>query len=305
MQIMLIFIVGGIALFILYKVLDREKMAMDEEARKDAPGSFVALSKGVTHYEIRGQRNSNAIVLIHGISLPSYSWSTFADDIAAGGYRVITYDLYGRGYSDRPNTTYNSELYTEQLYDLLNALHCKEKVSVLGISMGGGVATHFVSRYPEKVEKMILMTPLNNSNLFATLMTIPPIGELLLTFFAARKLIKLQQKFADDYNLPEGWADKYAWQMNFFGYKRSILSSVRHFAREDHISALKKIATQKTPTLLIWGEEDTIVPFSGNIAVRNAIPDATFLPLAGIGHLIPIEKPDVLQNVLAFLPDSH
>ena len=291
----------ALLLFLLFKIMDRETQEMNEEARKDAPGSFVTLSLGVTHYEIRGGNNKKPLVLIHGISLPSYSWSTFADEVAKRGFRVITYDLFGRGYSDRPDTIYDSDLYVTQLSDLLKALHCTEKISVLGISMGGGIANHFASQYPERVEKVVLMTPLHSSNLAATIITTPPLGELLMTLLAAKKMISIQQNIEKEFHLMGEWSDLYEKQMNFFGYRRAIISSVRHFATENHLAAFQKLSKTGLPTLLIWGKNDMVIPFAGHKFVQAALPNATFLPLENVGHLIPVEKPTISDDVVAFL----
>ena len=293
-----------VVLFLLHTLFNMEYYPMDEEARKEASGAFVNLSHGATHYHIYGSENKETVVLIYGISLPSYSWNDFATQLANNGLKVITYDLYGRGYSERPYTIYNGRLYIRQLQELLDALHVTEKVSILGISMGGGIANHFASHHPERVKKIVLLTPLHTSNILATLFTTPPLGELMLTILAARKMIAIQNETAKELDLPAGWSAPYRRQMEFFGYRRAIISSIREFATENHVESFKKIAALKMPVLLIWGKDDKVIPFSGHKSVMANIPHAQFLPLDNTGHLIHLEELEIVtKNVVEFLRD--
>src|SRR3954471_8601554 len=87
-----------------------ETRALDGAARREAPGKFVRLSDGVTHYQIDGPENGRVVVLAHGFSVPYYIWDSTAAALAGAGYRVIRYDTYGRGWSDRPDVVYNDKL---------------------------------------------------------------------------------------------------------------------------------------------------------------------------------------------------
>ena len=104
----------------------------------------------MTHYDVSGPDSGRAIVLVHGFSVPYYIWDSTAKALAASGHRVIRYDEYGRGWSDRPAIVYNAELYERQLRDLLDSLRV-QRVDVAGVSMGGWVTATFVSRHPERV----------------------------------------------------------------------------------------------------------------------------------------------------------
>ena len=78
-----------------------ERGELDAAARAGVPGRFVTLSRGVTHVDVRGPDSGRTVVLVHGFSVPYYIWDSTATALAAQGYRVIRYDLYGRGWSDR------------------------------------------------------------------------------------------------------------------------------------------------------------------------------------------------------------
>ena len=96
-------IIGGLAtcalavlLAILYAVRNLEHAPLDDAARRGAPGSFVRLADGVTHYELIRPDTARTVVLLSGMSVPYYLWDPTGDALAGAGYRVLRYDYYGR-----------------------------------------------------------------------------------------------------------------------------------------------------------------------------------------------------------------
>ena len=80
---------------------------MNNEARKGIPGQFIKLTNGITHYQSGGPDTGKTIILVHGFSVPYYIWDTTYDSLVQNGLHVIRYDLFGRGYSDRPDVKYD------------------------------------------------------------------------------------------------------------------------------------------------------------------------------------------------------
>ncbi len=142
-----------------YVARNPETRSLDDAARRSAPGKFVRLVDGVTHYQVDGPDSGRAVVLAHGFSVPYYIWDSTATALAGAGYRVIRYDEYGRGLSDRPNVDYGDELYDRQLGELLDSLHVDGKVDLAGVSMGGYVIGMFTGRHPDRVRRSILVDP--------------------------------------------------------------------------------------------------------------------------------------------------
>ena len=79
-----------------------ETEELNDTVRANTPGSFVLLSDGYTHYELGGDENGEPVVLVHGFSVPYFIWDPTFDFLTKSGFRVLRYDLFGRGYSDRP-----------------------------------------------------------------------------------------------------------------------------------------------------------------------------------------------------------
>ncbi|GJJ14057.1 hypothetical protein Clacol_008314 [Clathrus columnatus] len=118
----------------------------------------VQLPWGKTTFWLLGPEGGPKVSLIHGISIPAYSWHLLAPSLAKHGFRVLVYDLYGRGYSEAlgdPNTPYDTTLYITQLALLLQYLKF-EAADIVGYSMGGGIAAAFAATFPNLVKEKVV-----------------------------------------------------------------------------------------------------------------------------------------------------
>jgi predicted alpha/beta-fold hydrolase len=130
-----------ITIITLPVILNKETETLNPENRKEAPGEYIILPNGITHYEASGHDTAQTVLLVHGFSVPGYIWDPTFEFLKDNGFHVIRFDFYGRGYSDRPDVVYNSELFTQQIADLLVALKIDEPVDIIGLSMGGPIGT--------------------------------------------------------------------------------------------------------------------------------------------------------------------
>jgi len=97
-----------------------ENKNLDQNARTVVGSSFIELDRGVVHYYLEGPDEAPLVVMIHGFSVPSYVWEPTAEFLNRNGYRTLRLDLYGRGYSDRPDTVYDITLFEDQLAGLID-----------------------------------------------------------------------------------------------------------------------------------------------------------------------------------------
>ena len=116
--------------------LDREKKDLTAVERVGAPGAFIQLRDGITHYEIAGSDTARTVVLLSGASVPFYIWDPTFGSLVANGYRVLRYNYYGRGFSDRPKLKYDLPTYDVQLTELLDSLGIRGRIDIAGVSMG-------------------------------------------------------------------------------------------------------------------------------------------------------------------------
>ena len=280
-----------------------ETKELNEETRKEATsGAFVRLPDGVTHYELNGTRNTQQVVLIHGFSVPYFIFDPTFEFLAKSGFRVLRYDLFGRGLSDRPRVRYNIHLFVRQLKDLLNALNI-EQVHLVGLSMGGAISASFVGQYPERVESHILIDPAGAKAIalspILNLAKIPGLAELAFGLAGDESLLKGIASDFYDPALVEHFIDRYHPQMKIKGFKRAILSSLRNGMLDSFYDVYQRVGKLKKPTLLFWGREDTTVPFAHSELIQAAIPHAEFHIIENVGHIPHYEKPEEVNPILS------
>ena len=117
-------------------IIELTRPSMNSTERDTASGQFAQLSQGITHYEWFGPKRGPIVVCIHGLTTPSIVWGSLSKGLALMGCRVLTYDLYGRGYSDRPRGKQNEAFFTQQLNELLRHEDITDTISIVGYSMG-------------------------------------------------------------------------------------------------------------------------------------------------------------------------
>ena len=281
--------------------LPRGRQTLDEKARADAPGGFVTLSEGVTHYETAGPTGGPTVVLIHGFSVPAFIWSPAFETIGEAGFRVVRYDLFGRGYSDRPQGPYGRGRFDRQLLDLIAALELGPSVDLMGLSMGGAIAVDFTDRHSDMVSSLTLIAPagLPMKTLWTLrLLHVPLLGELLMATAGRRVLVS---SLIRDFRMPEllpALTPQYLAQMRYRGFTRALLSTIRHGPLRGMAPAYRRVGDRNLPILLIWGREDTTVPFALSERVRAATPNAEFHAIDGGGHVPHMEQPELVNGHL-------
>ena len=149
---------------VAYPVADWIREPLDDAARAELlrtgkARQFVRLSVGIMHVRVHGPADGQAVVLVHGASTGGYTYSKWIAPLSDAGYRVIVPDLFGYGYSERPDDPHTKEFYTDQLTELLDALGVKGPIHFVGTSMGGVIVTAFAAEAPARVKSVVLVAP--------------------------------------------------------------------------------------------------------------------------------------------------
>jgi pimeloyl-ACP methyl ester carboxylesterase len=294
---------GGIVAITLAAIplaRNMEQGPLDASARRQAPGQFVTLSHGIVHVRTAGPEQGRPVILVHGFSVPSYVFDKTSADLAAAGFRVIRFDLYGRGWSARPDVDYDRELFANQVVELMDTLQIA-RADVLGLSMGGAIVGRFAAEHPERVRSVVLVAPLTRPH-DISVMAWPGVGEWLTRAWFLPSLAANQ---LEDFPHPErvpGWAERFQPQMRYDGFGRAILSSIRHLSNASSVPDFEKVGKSGLPVLLVWGELDATVPYAEHLDVQRAIPQAQFVSLPGLGHMTVVEDPEATDpRIVGFL----
>lgn len=274
---------------------------INEFTRKDMSGSFISLGDGITHYELGGNEKGIPIVLVHGFSVPYFIWDNTFEFLCTSGFHVLRYDLFGRGFSDRPRLNYDIHLFVRQLKDLLDALNFK-KVHLIGLSMGGPITAAFIEKHPELVLSHTMIDPAGARSIGFSLLlkvgTLPILGELILGLFGSENMVK---NIASDLFTPElvrSFQEKYKIQMEYQGFKRAILSTVRNNMLDSFLETYERIGKLNKPTLLFWGRQDATIPFEHSNEILKAISHTKFHVVENCGHIPHYERPEEVHPIL-------
>ena len=279
-----------------------EPKIMDAAARTGVAGSFATVSDGVVHYELSGPPDGQPVVLIHGFSTPYFIWDPTFPALVSAGLRVLRYDLFGRGYSDRPDTRYDMGLYLRQLSGLLDVLGIQRPADLAGLSMGGAIAVAFTDRYPDRVRRLCLVDPAGlpmKMPLIGRLVQALVLGDILFGLFGGRFFLSGQAR--DFYRVPADFADfqaRYQVQMQYRGFRRALLSTIRHGAVDDRSAEYAAVGLQDRPKLLIMGRNDRTVPFETHERILELMPGIQFQAIPEAGHLPHYERPEVVNPLL-------
>ena len=294
----------AVLVFILvavYFLSNDEKTILNDQTRSTLLGQFIALPQGVVHYQLAGPEDAPVVVLVHGFSVPYYVWDPTFEALENADFRVLRYDLYGRGYSDRPEAEYDLDLFAGQLEGLLSALGIENPVELVGLSFGGPIVARFANEHPEQVRGLILIDPqvasVSTREIFP--LNVPLVGEYIMAVYMVPSMLPKSQ--SNDFYRPErfpDWEARYRVQMEYQGFQRALLSTIRNMIHMDPLAEYESLGTQSIPVMLVWGREDQTVSATDIQALRNAIPAAEFHPVDEAGHLPHYEQAGVVNPLL-------
>lgn len=281
--------------------LNPEKQKIDANVRNITSGDFVELSHGFVHYELSGAPEGELVVLVHGFSVPYYVWDPTVDELVKQGFQVLRYDLYGRGYSDRPEVEYNLEFFTTQLSDLTIALIPGESFHIMGLSMGGPIVGSFANQHPDLIKSVTLIAPevlpVREDDIFP--MNVPLLGEWIVGVYLAP--FHLPQSQLDDFYHPQdfpGWEEKYREQLQYKGFKNAILSTIRNLVTFNPLEVYESLNKSGLPTLLIWGKEDQSVSYEAIVELMERLPNVESIFIDETGHLPHYEKAELVNPII-------
>jgi len=281
---------AGAAIVAAPFVTETFRARVTDKQRAKSSGQMAQLPSGPTCFQWHGPDKGPVAVCVHGLTTPSFVWGPLADQLAGMGFRVLTYDLYGRGLSARPKGAQDSAFFNAQLSALLDHEGVHDHFTLLGYSMGGAIATGFAAAHPDRVSQLCLIAPAGLGHDLGPIADLaikyPSFGKWMMLGFYPRSLRRsLAEERALTSAIP-GIVDLQIAGTRKRRFAPAVLSSLRGIMDQDLRPAHRTIAEAGIPTIAIWGETDDIIPLSGrdrlaelNAAVRSAV-------VAGAGHTL-------------------
>ena len=291
-------------------IAERRRLVMDDAARADAPGAFIDLKHGRTHYRYFGPQSAPLAVCVHGLTTPSFVFEALADGLVAKGYRVLVYDHYGRGFSDRPTAAQDSSFFVSHLNELLEALGETESVLLIGYSMGGAISTAYTAAFEERVQRLVLLAPAGMGHQLGPIAKIirmvPGLGGWLFLASYGRSHRKGTEKERALHSAVPFVVDRQQRELQYRGFLPSVLSSLRNGLRAHSKADHQSIHAAGTRVTAIWGAADDVIPLYCKDKMAGWNPAAEQVVVPEAGHSLPYTHPDaVLDQIPQAPPEQH
>jgi pimeloyl-ACP methyl ester carboxylesterase len=277
----------------------------------DAPSAGrVQQSQIALHGQVYGYRMAGSgplVVLLHGIAGSSATWEHVIPRLTKY-HKVLAPDLLGHGESSMPPGDYSLGAYANLLRDLIAVLG-QERCTIVGHSLGGGVAMQFAYQYPERCERLVLVSSGGLGREIHPLLRAAslPGAELVLPWLSVvgEHSIALLLKTAGRVGL-RGSADLEETWRSFAALerpeaRRTFLNTIRDTIdlQGQRISAHDRLyLTAEVPTLIVWGEKDPLIPVGHAHRTHEIIAGSRLEVFPGVGHYPYLEDPERFAGVL-------
>lgn len=243
------------------------------------------------HYQEFGEAAAKPLILIHGYSASTFTWSFAAPLFAQKGFRVIVVDLIGFGLSEKPAwSDYTIDSQARMIIRFMNRVGIGQ-AALVGSSYGGAVALSVALDNPERVEKLVLSGAVCNDDIrnlpLTKLVTIPLVGEMMTPFLTGSKTYvraRMRNSFgaASHHLIDDTRLSSVMQPLQAADSHRSLLLTLKNW----HAARLERDAKNVTqPTLLIWGEDDRTVPLRNGRFLHRQIENSRLIVFKNCGHV--------------------
>ena len=300
----------------------------------DPGGTFVTVDGLSTYVLEKGEKTNPPILLLHGWGASTFTWREQMTPLAEAGYRVIAFDRppYGLSAKTGTNIPYSPNALADFTAHFMDALKI-QKAILIGQSQGGGVIGYFAVKYPERVEKLVLVSaalrPTDDPNPAASggtgsrvggALGLPPFVNTLLGFpsFGRWAQIGIRSFVTPDFStniLKSAYHDPkfmtpevaagYSKQLKVVGWDEALLGQLKGSSTTAEPITAAQISAIAVPVMIAWGQDDTWVPMSVGERLHQLLPKATYVTYPNAGHLVHEEVVDAFNtDLLAFLKDE-
>lgn len=303
--IIALLLIGGLA---IGYTPDTDETAM--KAKYGGPASqFITLQPGLTvHVRDEGRRYGPVLVLIHGSNSSLHTWEPWVQRLG-GQYRIVSLDLPGHGLTGRhPSGDYDYPIFVDVVDKVMVKLGIDRAV-IGGNSMGGGVTWMYALAHPEKVQAMILVDAAGAPRWEARKAPIGfriarmPILRDVAKIITPRSMVEssLQTSVSMKSVVTDAAVDRY-WELLRYPGNREATIKRFSYTHNNHPATKEKLAAINIPTLILWGEEDNLIPVRSAEWFADVIPESRLIIYPKVGH-VPMEEvaDQSAADVAAFL----
>lgn len=269
-----------------------------------SPADLLDVDGVRLHIRDDGPRAAPALIMLHGLGASLHTWEAWAN-VLSSDFRVIRLDLPGSGLSPPdPAQDYSDDRSLRLLIALMDQLDVP-RATIIGNSIGGRLAWMFAARNPNRVDKLVLVSPDGFASpgfAYDKPAEVPAVLDLMRYVLPRAALrANLAPAYADPGKLTEAVVDRYHDLMRAPGAREALLQRMRQTVLRDPVPQLRRI---KAPTLLLWGTNDAMIPIANAQDYLEAIPHVALARLESMGHTPQEEDPQgSLPPLRAFLAE--
>jgi pimeloyl-ACP methyl ester carboxylesterase len=259
------------------------------------PSQFLSISGMKVHVRDEGPKDDPLpIILVHGTSASLHTWDGWTE-VLSQHHRVIRFDMQGFGLTGpHPDAKYRIEDFSETLVKLMDAMQIDSAI-VAGNSLGGYVAWSTAVLYPERVAKLVLVDssgyPFQSESVPIAFRIYNSV--ILKTLFGnilPRSLVKssLENVYVDPDKISDELVDRYFELATREGNREAL---AKRFVDTNAGQLADRVGELTQPTLIIWGQQDRLIPISVGQRFHREIANSEFVSFSDLGHVPQEENP--------------
>ena len=273
------------------------RVAQPDSANSDATPNLKIMMLHGDRVAYRDEGAGEVLLLIHGIGGSSNSWSGVIP-LLAKKYRVIAPDLLGHGESDKPRGDYSVGAFAVLLRDLLDALDIPQ-VTVIGHSLGGGIAMQFAHQHGQYCKRIVLISSGGFGGDVGRVLRVLslPGSELVLPVIASRPAILASNAL----RALTGSSNSFQARPSLSNRdnRQAFLRTLRAVVdfRGQAVSALNRVC-MVLPAMIISGDQDRVIPVEHARAAHRTMPNSRLHIIPGVHHYPPTERPETVARLI-------
>ena len=251
----------------------------------------IEIDGNAIRYVEAGASTEN-LLLIHGLGASAERWEHVIPHFAKN-HRVLVPDLIGFGLSDKPLVDYTTDYLSDFITKFLKKLNI-DSVSIIGSSLGGQIGAEFAYQHNSMVEKLILVSPSGVMKHSTPALDAYVMAALYPSDSSAYNAFQMMSGSKNiDKKTIRGFVDR----MKLPNAKMAFMSTLLGLKDAEVIS--EKLVSIKSPTLIIWGENDHVIPVKYAESFVSEIDDCRFVKMENCGHTPYVESPDKFYKIVS------
>jgi len=251
----------------------------------------IEIDGNTIRYIEEGNSKEN-LLLIHGLGASAERWEHVIPQFAKN-YRVLVPDLIGFGLSDKPLVDYTTDYLSDFIRKFLKKLNINS-VSIIGSSLGGQIGAEFTYQNNSMVEKLVLISPSGIMKHSTPALDAYVMAALYPSDSSASNAFQIM---SGSKNIDKKTIKGFVQRMKLPNAKMAFMSTLLGLKDAEIIS--EKLVSITSPTLIIWGENDPIIPIKYAQSFVSEIDDCRFVKMENCGHTPYVESPDEFYKIVS------